>query len=279
MLSFGTRNVRKLALLATFAFVVPVMLSRPVSARDTTVGATLCNGVTGSAISITTPQNDSVLSAQEVTVEGAVSNATYIEVSVDGAYDTTYPLSIGDTTYSLTVSLGSGTHTIRLVANDRCQLQNDSAETVVTIQNQSESSNGDSTSTAVGGSPTGTTDERPGGVAIGLDQTPLPTQNSVSSLNNGILAPVGSVLKTLDLDGAGQGGSTGTALALATVVTITLLGLLFGSRTLVWLLRTIRLKKPAAAAEKYFKTHHVRRETILRLVSFGILLAALSFRA
>lgn len=118
-------------------------------AQDTTVNLAICGSGAGATLTIDLPINDSVVDQSPVQVSGTVSNATQIEVKVDGQYNATIPLTPGQTNYATSVQLQSGTHTISLIAFDVCHVQDANASVIVTYQPQSNPGGGGSTPTEV----------------------------------------------------------------------------------------------------------------------------------
>lgn len=155
------------------ALILALLATVPVFAASTSVNAAICGAGAGATLTINSPPSDSVVSDPAVQVNGDVNNATQIDVSIDGQYNSTLPLSVGQTTYQTSVQLNSGTHTISLVANDVCQMQNATASVVVTYQSQTSPSSGQATPTQVG----------EGGVKLG---EPLSNSSKEDSSTSGI---------------------------------------------------------------------------------------------
>jgi|GEM_PF-4798554 len=103
-------------------------------AYGTTITTVVCGPLTGSMVSITSPASDSTVNQASFLVSGMVSGATQIEVRIDDVYNSTIPVSVGQTQYLVTVTLTTGTHTIKVIANDICAVKNDEASLVVTYQ-------------------------------------------------------------------------------------------------------------------------------------------------
>lgn len=138
------------SLFAVSAVMLVLFIAAPAFAASTSVNAAICGAGAGATLTIASPQSDSVVNDPAVQVSGDVSNATQIDVSIDGQYNSTLPLSAGQNTYQTGVQLNPGTHTISLVANDVCQMQNATASVVVTYQSQTTPSSGQGTPTQVG---------------------------------------------------------------------------------------------------------------------------------
>lgn len=94
------------------------------------IGATIC--VNSSAIVLIQPVSDSVVSTSTVTLQGTVQQASQIEVRVDGTFDSTIPISVGQTAFSGSVALSQGTHTISLTAVNLCSGINAETSVIVT---------------------------------------------------------------------------------------------------------------------------------------------------
>lgn len=149
-------------------FLLTFVHAVPVGAAATVINVAVCGVGSGAQLTIGTPPSDSVVSTPNVQISGQVANATQIDISIDGQYSSTVPLGATQTSYSTTVQLSSGTHTVSLLANDVCNNQDATASVVVTYQPQSTPGSGGDTPTTVdpggggGGSGSGG-----GGVQIG----------------------------------------------------------------------------------------------------------------
>lgn len=130
-------------------------LAAPVAAQaGSLVGATVCTNA--STITLDTPVSDSVVTAPTVALSGSVTQSSQVEVRIDGAFDSSIQLSVGQTTYSGSVQLTPGTHTIEVTAISVCPGTNGTASSVVTYEAPPQTpSTGGSTPTNVGGGGSG----------------------------------------------------------------------------------------------------------------------------
>ncbi len=128
---------------------------------SSTVVVAICGA--GATISVTEPASDSVVTEPAIVFKGSVTQATQIEVEVDGAFDSVVSLGATQQTYEAPVQLSVGTHTVKLTAVDSCDGVNASTSSVITFTPPpGTSSSGASTNTGVNtGSSAGT-----GGVTI-----------------------------------------------------------------------------------------------------------------
>jgi len=133
-----------------FVFTFALTNASSTFAVDTTIGAAVCGSGAGASLSVDAPPSDSVVDQPTVKIIGTVADATQIDISIDGQYDSTVPLSVGQTSYQADVQLTAGTHTISLVANDACQMQDAEASIVVTYQPKTTPGSGSETPTDVG---------------------------------------------------------------------------------------------------------------------------------
>lgn len=124
---------------------------------ESVVQAIVCRE--GASLAISQPMSDSVVTTPGVALEGDVAQATQIEVTIDGQFNGVVPLNAAATTFTATVQLSPGTHTIQLTAVDACQIENATDSVVVTYQAP------DITSPSVGSQTA--TDVPAGGVVIG----------------------------------------------------------------------------------------------------------------
>jgi hypothetical protein len=172
MLGTVTKNNNQFLLIAWILFsclllnsIVTLTASALTSNAGTTIGATLCT--TASTVSLTAPVSDSVVANPTVPLSGTVTQASQIEVYIDDIFDSVIPLSMGQTSFSGSVQLASGTHTIKVVAINTCPGSNGSDSAVVTYQpppNEESSGSGSSGTTSSSGAQTPT---QVGGVQIG----------------------------------------------------------------------------------------------------------------
>lgn len=142
-------------------------------ATDTDVNAVVCNPQTaGSSIDVGEPKSDSVVNQPVTTFRGTVSDATHVDVEVDGKYDSTFTVAPGQTSFTVDVRLSLGTHTVTLTANDICQIRNDSDSVIITYERDAGSSNGGETPTEAGGGAVVGANGSPGSNG-GLSQLPF----------------------------------------------------------------------------------------------------------
>lgn len=99
---------------------------------ESTVQAIVCHDP--ATLSITQPASDTVVVDPTTTLSGDVSQATQIEVAVDGQFNGVIPLDAAAVTFSAPLQLAPGTHTISLTAVDACQIGNATDTIVITYQ-------------------------------------------------------------------------------------------------------------------------------------------------
>lgn len=195
------------------AFVLSVLLSANTNAQpSTSVNATIC--ASSSSVTITQPMSDSVIVDPTVAIRGTVTQASQIEVLVDGVYDGVIPLDVGQSTYESQVQLSTGTHTITLKAIDYCQSADSVATTVVTYTPPPGSSSvGDETETIAG-------DNRPQGVVIGgrAGEAPELSQNPLLPVI--IVEPLQDILRWLNIASYDSSTTTHSQLSLPRAVAI-----------------------------------------------------------
>lgn len=179
-------SAAKLAcLIAVFWLVLP---ASSVGAEATTISANLCGSDNqGSSIAVSSPTSDSIIDSPDVTIEGTVSNATQITVSVNDQYSQTVSLGTNQTTFQFVEQIGEGTSTIKLVANDVCQIHNGSATIVLTYQPETKPSNGEETPTAIDNS---------GAVLISSQAVPVQDQSMFTTLKGVVV--IGPIIRLLD---------------------------------------------------------------------------------
>lgn len=216
------KKIQFISLLAVFGLCVTLnacVLDRAASAQGgSTVGAVICEE--SSQITLTKPVSDSVVTTSTVTLEGSVDQAGQIEIKVDGMYDSTIPLSIGQKSFTGFVQLEPGTHTITITAINICQGENGVTEAVVTYQPSPQApSKGVDTPTTVGGM---------------TEEALLPTDMSAREplgVIEDILEPIGGLADWLNIDLGGGANqelsrlSVGQALALTAGMYLAIIGL------------------------------------------------------
>ena len=158
-------NVAKLmkrlqvGLLVLAAVVLP---THAVSA-ESNLAAIICDPNQSAVLTVVHPQSDSVVNTSQIELSGTVAQASQLELYVDDAFSGVEPLSYNDTTFSTTVSIALGTHTIKVVAVDVCQVGNATDSVVVTYENATSASTGSQVSTDVGGRTVSGQDVAPNG--------------------------------------------------------------------------------------------------------------------
>ncbi|MDB5183836.1 MAG: hypothetical protein JWO07_517 [Candidatus Saccharibacteria bacterium] len=165
---------KRLVTIITVMFVA-VFLFAPMTFAQSTIKAQLCNQ---SVVTIVQPAHDGTVNNPVVHFTGTVGNANQIEVYVDNNYSTQIPLSSGATTYASDVTIGTGTHAIKLSAVGNCSgVTNGEASLVVTYE-PAKAAGPTSTNVSENGSKVGSTDSTP------QSQSPLSPSldNNLSSI-------------------------------------------------------------------------------------------------
>ena len=120
-MNFATGNaLSRLFKFTVAAIVMSVLQLAAVSsicaANSTTVSVNLRDSLPAS---ITVGQPDiGIINNPNVTLTGTVHNISQIMVYIDGAYNSTVPLDAGADTYTVSLTLAPGQHTIKLIAID-----------------------------------------------------------------------------------------------------------------------------------------------------------------
>lgn len=178
------------------------------------IGATVCTS--SSTITITAPVSDSVVTDVSVPIAGTVTQASQIEIQIDGTFDSILPLTIGQTSFSGVVQLTKGTHTITATAVSVCPGANGSASVVVTYEPAVETpSTGGQTGTSTEG------DKATGGVTINSEGSSVasPPQSGFGFFNP-ILQPLKDIATWLNLNtGDSSGDMTSMPVVRALVFT------------------------------------------------------------
>jgi hypothetical protein len=211
-IAVGARLLSTASLLVGPVWLVAAM-ALPVAAQSagTTVGLTVC--VASSTITISSPTNDSVVNTSPVDISGTVTQANQVEVYVDDVLDHIIPLSMGQTSYSGSVGLAQGTHTVKVVAINACSGADGSASSVVTYTPPSPPSSGGSTGKTT---PTTVAGESPVDTSQTVQETPPTTIDALPAL---ITTPFTSVLQWLNITTTDAASGHGLTLWRAAVIT------------------------------------------------------------
>jgi hypothetical protein len=210
---------------------------------ESVVQALVCSQ--SASLTITQPASDSVVALSPLGIKGTVSQANQIEVYVDSVFSSVVPLSASTTSYETNVALTTGTHTVKLIAVDACQIENGEATIVVTYQPAVTQSAGSDTATRISG----------GGVVVGQAVDPVASESN-TLLDRIVLQPLRNLGAALDLTPVTTAprqeviSPTGRLLLLASGVTI----LIFSSA----LLDLRFISKPLAALGSHLglRSHH-----------------------
>lgn len=235
-------GVSRHILIAGFAaMAVVVSIASPSFAASTQVNSTVCSGNSSNAsLTIDSPLSDSVVSQLPLTVTGTIGSVTQVDISIDGQYNSTVPVSVNQATFTTTLQLVQGTHTITFEANDVCQFQNVTQTLIVTYQ------------------PTVSPNQGPVAPIIPTDTTSPTTQDTPASgsadaganpLQNipivGALVPIAnSIARALDFDVSAKQGGLWAAMARFAFFTLGI-GLAFFGAGVVHALRKRALRDTA----------------------------------
>lgn len=148
------------------------------------IGATVCAST--STVTIDTPVSDSIVTNPIVQISGSVTQSSQIEIEIDDAFDSSIQLSMGQTTYSGSIHLPVGTHTIKVTAVSVCPSANGMASSVVTYEAPPQTpSTGSTTPTTVGpGSASG------GGIVVGQNMGVGISESDISGQQGGLLQQI-----------------------------------------------------------------------------------------
>lgn len=237
---------------------------------DTEVQAVVC-GSQGSDVAISTPKTDSTITQPTVAIDGTVTHATQIDISVDGQYSQTLPIASGQSTFQASVDITTGTHTIELVANDVCHVRNGSASLVITFDPNGSAGNGEDTATTVDG----------GGVTVGPNDGPIPEDHTSTYEKLRKAVVIGPILQ--QLENAFRVTGLDSTIAQGGVATSVIRVGLFTSGLTTMTFTTLVLRKYAMGAivhiDKFLPVQpalqHSYRLWILRSMGFVMVFASL----
>ena len=235
-----------------YVLVIAAALMLPVqtAGAESNLAAIICDPSRPASLTVVRPQSDSVVNNADIELSGEVAQASQLELYVDDAYSGVVPLSYNETHFSTTVSIGLGTHTIKVVAVDVCQVGNASASVVVTYQNATAASNGSQVPTNVDGSTVNNQD----------------APSNRNPLERFVVLPLIGLAQSLDLiryDAAGTGNMDATNILRFVII----------SAGLVMLFYSNRLARNGMLVMKHFKlisSVTAGRQRSLRKIILGI---------
>lgn len=187
-------------------------------AAQSNVQVVICRDTQPATLSVASPKSDSVVSAATLVVSGVVSQSHQLEVYVDGAFNSIESLPPDASTYTTSIQMSPGTHVVKLVAVDACQVKNAAVELIVTYQPVSVPSNGSQVPTVVQG-------------MVGVGEVAAVTSDPLNTL---IIAPTLAMGKMVDLvpaDAKSFKEQPANIVRFSTLVTAGALILLSGSLT------------------------------------------------
>jgi hypothetical protein len=155
MVYYATNDAKLVSLFALVLMLGSVWLTATNASAVSNIDAVICRSNQGSTLTVSRPQSDSVINVSKVELTGTVSQSSQLEIYVDGAFSGVEPLTMGVESYTTTVDVAPGAHTIKLVAIDICQISSADASVVLTYQPVSSPSAGRQVSTTVGDEVTG----------------------------------------------------------------------------------------------------------------------------
>lgn len=250
--------------------MITALLSWDVSAqqvKDTNIAVTICPAPNTSSFTVSEPQSDSVVKSASVAIKGTASSIERIDVFVDDEYKKSVTVSESSVSYHIDVVITPGTHTIKLIAIEKCQQAQHNKSLVLTYEPQ-----------AAPGAPQAPDDvPRAGGGPIFADDD-LPTESPAPAPSEGlaklpVIRPVEDVARGLDVDATLSGGIWDGVWRTASVITglvlITALPAVYAART--------RFKNAAqqgsVSKPKPVNIHKHHHHMIMRLFGFILFVA------
>jgi|GEM_PF-4657154 len=273
MLSYAVGKSSRLFARALAVCVLLAMSGAVQAHAQSVVGATICTEA--SSVTLDAPVSDSVVTAPTVPLQGTVSQASQIEVRIDGSFDSSIPLNIGQMSYNGSVQLTPGTHTIEVSAVNICPGPNDTASAVVTYsQPPQQSSQGSQTQTVVGNGQ--------GATVNTATSSPLPQPGQpswVSHTLNTVGQPLEATARWLNIDlGAGEQGQVAGGMPVGRTIGFTLGVVLVVSNLIPAALYTVATLPAVSGAVPAFDAVRRYRRFLLvggRLAGALLILAAL----
>ncbi|MES2876132.1 MAG: hypothetical protein V4678_01550 [Patescibacteria group bacterium] len=148
--ALNKRRVVGALLLGVGLITALVLTPSRLGAVSSEIDVAVCGPVVPAAqLTISEPNDDSVVSRAVTTFRGTVANTSQIEITIDGQYDTSISIGANVTTFQTDITLAEGTHTILLTANAICGGQSASQAIVLTYQPAVEPSSGSTTPTVL----------------------------------------------------------------------------------------------------------------------------------
>lgn len=249
-------------------------------AGNTEVQTVLCDGSATASLMIDVPDSDTVLTSMPFALSGTVNNITQIDVTVDGGYAGTIPISANDDVFSTQFTIPEGTHTVLLTGNDVCQVQNPTDTVVLTFSPASPPNNGGGTAT-----PSTTINPEVTTGVVNGDPVASTNESGIAALPiAGDLVAIGvEIAKALDFDSTAKDGGLIATIARFAAFTLGLGLIAFASGVLhlvrVWRLRELSVRqyitgKKLALSDPKLREHIHRNAFIVRSIGAVFLIAA-----
>lgn len=130
----SARNVARLVRYAAAVLLSGSVVAYSAGAVGTQINTNICHVGSHATLLLVSPPDNTVVGESSIILEGEVSLVSQLTVKIDGQYVDTVPLPNGATTFSHTVSLSPGEHTLRLEGQDICQTTTPVAEVTITYK-------------------------------------------------------------------------------------------------------------------------------------------------
>jgi hypothetical protein len=126
----NARNSTFSATIIALAIVVFAPLLVRAEGGSSSINAIIC--ASSASITLDHPLSDTITQQGSIPVDGTVGQAAQVEVYIDDSLDHIVPLGTSQTTFTTTVNLSEGTHTLKVVAVDRCGILNADKSAIIT---------------------------------------------------------------------------------------------------------------------------------------------------
>lgn len=103
-------------------------------ATNTILTAIVCAPSGGSVITLYQPVSDSVVNSPDIAVSGKVTQSAAVDISIDSVHRMAVSLDAANGTFGVVVPVSEGTHEIKVVSKDICNVQDGVVTSVITYR-------------------------------------------------------------------------------------------------------------------------------------------------
>lgn len=160
----------------------------PAQGMADNVRVMVCPQADESRLTVMRPQSDSIVDEPKLSIGGSVAYISQIDFFIDDVYNNTIALGHSATEFASAITLGPGTHTIKLVASDSCSQATHEFSLVMTYEPKTPPSIGGNVETEVdgritpGAEPSAVIESEKNIIEKGIDRFIIPPYEAVKDM-------------------------------------------------------------------------------------------------